>query len=126
MQCDHTSKDDLQKLAQAIEKKEPHGLQLLVNNAGIAPEDATRGKTPDNKADPKKVQEWMWGANPEEWRSTFDVNVTAQYFTAAAFVPLLVKGSKAVDGHSPSIINITSVSGLVKSGNNGQFAYAAS
>lgn len=39
---DVSTKDGALKLAQEIEQKEPNGVQLLVNNAGIARDDNTK------------------------------------------------------------------------------------
>ena len=41
-------------------------------------------------------------------------------------VPLLAKGRDVTPGYTSSIVNISSVSGLMKGASNGQFAYAAS
>ena len=39
---DISSKDDVERLATEVSSKEPHGVHLLVNNAGIARDDDTR------------------------------------------------------------------------------------
>ena len=43
---DVSKKDECVRLAQEVEQKEPNGIQLLVNNAGIARDDNTRFGTP--------------------------------------------------------------------------------
>lgn len=43
-----------------------------------------------------------------------------------AFLPLLAKGNSRVKGYTSSVINIDSISGLMKGSSNGQFAYASS
>lgn len=58
--------------------------------------------------------------------STFETNVTAQYFTSAAFLPLLSLGIENTKGYSSSIVNIASISGVMKGSSGGQFAYASS
>ena len=68
----------------------------------------------------------MWKSDPEKWQETFHTNVTSQYFVAAGFLPLLAKGLKSTPGYSPSVINITSISGVMKTTSNGQFAYSSS
>jgi NAD(P)-dependent dehydrogenase (short-subunit alcohol dehydrogenase family) len=40
--ADVSSKEDILRLYEEMEKKEPKGIQLLVNNAGIARDDATK------------------------------------------------------------------------------------
>lgn len=39
---DISNKDDIKRLVKEIEQKEPKGIQLLVNNAGIARDDNTK------------------------------------------------------------------------------------
>ncbi|KAI5779504.1 hypothetical protein EDC01DRAFT_621326 [Geopyxis carbonaria] len=124
--CDITKKDQLSALVQQITSAEPQGINLLVNNAGVAPEDSTRGKGPEDMKDEAAVHKWLWNSDPAEWATTLEVNVTAQYFTAVAFLPLLCTGSRNLKGHAPTIINITSVSGVLKSSTMGQFAYSSS
>jgi NAD(P)-dependent dehydrogenase (short-subunit alcohol dehydrogenase family) len=68
----------------------------------------------------------MWKSDPSSWAATFETNVTAQYFVAAAFLPLLSKAFETSKGSSPSIVNITSISGVMKGSSGGQFAYASS
>jgi hypothetical protein len=68
----------------------------------------------------------MWKSDPQAWKDTFETNVTAQYFVAAGFLPLLAKARESTPGISPSIVNITSISGVMKGSSNGQFAYASS
>jgi NAD(P)-dependent dehydrogenase (short-subunit alcohol dehydrogenase family) len=60
------------------------------------------------------------------WSSTFETNVTAQYFVSAAFVPLLSLGNENTAGYSSSIVNVASISGVTKSSSGGQFAYSSS
>lgn len=68
----------------------------------------------------------MWKSDPSAWAETFETNVTSQFFVAAAFLPLLAKAREKTPGYSPSIINTTSISGVMKGSSNGQFAYASS
>lgn len=65
-------------------------------------------------------------SDPQAWADTFSTNVTSQFFVAAAFLPLLSKSLESTPGFSPSIVNITSISGVMKGSSNGQFAYASS
>jgi NAD(P)-dependent dehydrogenase (short-subunit alcohol dehydrogenase family) len=50
----------------------------------------------------------------EEWSSLYAINTFSIYFTTVAFLDLLDKGSKDKEGFSSSVINITSISGLIK------------
>jgi NAD(P)-dependent dehydrogenase (short-subunit alcohol dehydrogenase family) len=58
--------------------------------------------------------------------ATFETNVIARYFVAAAFLPLLAKGPASKRGCSAGIVNVASVSGMMRDSSSGQFAYAAS
>lgn len=65
-------------------------------------------------------------SDPSAWASTFETNVSSQFFVSAGFLPLLAKARDTTPGFSPSIVNITSISGVMKGSSNGQFAYASS
>jgi len=124
---DITKKEEIMRLVKEIESKESKGINLLVNNAGIARDDNTKysnGK-PDFKS-AQSISEHMMKSDPAAWASTFETNVSAHYFMSAAFLPLLAKAGASTPGLSPSIINITSISGVMKGSSAGQFAYASS
>ena len=65
-------------------------------------------------------------SEPEQWEDTFRTNLTAQYFVTAAFLPHLAKGRDVTPGYSTSVVNIASISGVMKGSSMGQFAYATS
>ncbi|KAL9022150.1 MAG: hypothetical protein Q9185_000664 [Variospora sp. 1 TL-2023] len=121
-------KDDVKRLADEVASKESNGIHLLVNNAGIARDDNTRfskaGK-PDS-ASAQSVSEHLMLSEPEQWDETFRINITAQYFITAAFLPLLAKGRDVTPGYSTSVVNVSSISGVMKGSSMGQFAYATS
>lgn len=52
--------------------------------------------------------------------------MAAQYFTTVAFLPLLSAGAKSTKAYASQVINVSSISGLLKGASGGQFAYAAS
>lgn len=54
------------------------------------------------------------GASFEDWDNVFRTNVSQIYFMTTAFLPLLQKASESQHGWSASVINITSISGQVK------------
>ncbi|KAL9637861.1 MAG: hypothetical protein Q9204_001708 [Flavoplaca sp. TL-2023a] len=125
---DISQKEDVKRLAEEVASKESNGIHLLVNNAGIARDDNTRfskaGK-PDTKS-AQNISEHLLQSEPEQWAETFNTNITAQYFMAAAFLPLLAKGREVTPGYSTSIVNVSSISGVMKGSSMGQFAYATS
>jgi NAD(P)-dependent dehydrogenase (short-subunit alcohol dehydrogenase family) len=114
-------------LVSEVEKQESKGVHLLVNNAGIARDDKTKysnGK-PDMKS-AKSISQHLWKADPADRAATFETNITAQFFVAAGFLPRLAKACESTPGFSPSIVNITSISGVMKGSSNRQFTYATS
>lgn len=130
---DVSKKEECLRLARELGSKEPNGIHLLVNNAGIARDQATQfsKNPPDDFASPEAISEHMLESNPDQWANTFETNVTGQFFIAAALVPLLAKANHSLEPYpgikyTSSIINITSISGLMKGTSSGQFAYAAS
>ncbi len=125
---DISSKDDAQRLANEVASKEPKGVHLLVNNAGIARDDNTRfskaGKPDFSSA--QAISDHFMQSEPEQWSETFQTNLTGQFFTTMAFLPLLGKARDATPGYSPSVVNVASISGVMKGTSSGQFAYATS
>lgn len=103
-------------------------LPLTHISAGIVRDNATHysGGKPDFKS-AQSISDHLWKSKPESWAKTFQTNLTAQFFTTAAFLPLLAKGRDATPGFTSSVINIASMSGVMKgSSSSGQFAYATS
>lgn len=124
---DISSKDDVKRLAEELASKESK-IHLLVNNAGIARDDNTRfsqAGTPDFTS-AKAISEHFMQSEPEQWAETFQTNLTAQFFITMALLPLLEKGKDASPGYSSSVVNIASISGVMKGTSSGQFAYATS
>lgn len=74
----------------------------------------------------ESISQHMLKSEVSDWQETFETNITAQFFMSAAFLPLLAKGRDVTPGYTSSIVNITSISGLMKGSSNGQFAYATS
>lgn len=125
---DVSDKEDVIRLAKEMETKEPNGIQLLVNNAGIARDDNTKFSSngqPD-MSDAKAISEHFLKTEPDQFAETFKTNVAAVYYMSMAFLPHLAKGREATPGYTSSVVNVTSISGFMKGSSNGQFAYAAS
>lgn len=125
--CDVTSRNSITALTAELSKLEPNGIHLLVNNAGVAKEQSV--KLSRDNYDPKdatSLSQALLKAEQSMWDETFQTNVTALFFLSASLLPLLAKGSSTRKGYTSSIINTTSISGLLKSSGSGQFAYAAS
>ena len=125
---DISSKEDVKRLAEVVASKESKGIHLLVNNAGIT-KDANTSYSKAGKPDfssAQAISEHLMQSEPEQWSETFQTNLTAQFFTSAAFLPLLAKGRDVTPGYTSSIVNIASISGVMKGSSGGQFAYGAS
>ncbi|KAJ8071990.1 hypothetical protein PM082_015548 [Marasmius tenuissimus] len=125
---DISEKDEAIRLAKELESKEPNGIHLLVNSAGILIDDDTEFSVngqPDMK-DAKAISEHFLKTKPEQWAQTMKTNVTGPYYMSLAFLPLLSKGGANTPGYSSQIINITSAAGATKGTSNGRPAYAAS
>ncbi|KAE9981705.1 hypothetical protein BLS_007102 [Venturia inaequalis] len=121
-------KADIERLASEISEKEPEGIQLLVNNAGIARDDNTKFSSagqPDMN-DPVAISKHFMKSDPQSWADTFQTNSTAPCFTSIAFLPQLAKGGSKTPGYSSSVINVSSISGQMRGTSSGQPAYAAS
>jgi NAD(P)-dependent dehydrogenase (short-subunit alcohol dehydrogenase family) len=50
----------------------------------------------------------------EGWANLYTVNSAALFFVTTAFTGLLAKGSADVEGYWSAVVNITSISGLIK------------
>jgi NAD(P)-dependent dehydrogenase (short-subunit alcohol dehydrogenase family) len=50
----------------------------------------------------------------EGWASLYTINVSSLFFVSTAFLGLLDKGSRELEGYSASIVNISSISALIK------------
>ncbi|RAK71744.1 SDR family NAD(P)-dependent oxidoreductase [Aspergillus fijiensis CBS 313.89] len=120
--ADVTDKASIQKLVQEISSRESGRLDILINNAGIS--SSTQNTEHDNAVDLSKAL-FDESSSPEEWESVYRTNVVHPYLVTSAFLPLLQKSSEQAHGWSSTVINITSISGIVKTSQH-HFAYNAS
>jgi len=119
IQCDVTSKKDIEKAVAEIKSKEKY-INLLVNNSGIS------GPTASMEADSvEKLSENLMKQDFSDWNSVFETNVSAIYFVSAAFLPLLAASSGKLRNLLPRIVNVTSISGITKVSQN-HLAYNSS
>ena len=120
--ADITSKDSIRKLVKEISSKEEH-LDILINNAGISSNTQTvEAKTAEEMSKNLFDDE---NATMDDWTDVYRTNVAQIFFMTTAFLPLLQKASEHQHGYSGTVINITSISGLVKSSQH-HFSYNAS
>lgn len=124
-QMDCTDKESIEAGVQWIAEKEKY-VNLLVNNAGVT--SVNYGKDGFPKGSVEEIsREMLSNQTFDDWTSVYKTNVASYYFTSAAFLPLLCA---ARDHHAfpeaGSILNISSISGITKESQNGQFSYNAS
>ncbi len=120
--------EDVKRLYKEISEKEPEGIQLLVNNAGIARDDNTKFSTagePDWE-NAQSISDHFLKSPPESWADTFKTNVGSIFYMSMTFLPLLANGGNKIPGYTSSVVNVTSISGAMKGSSMGQFAYASS
>ncbi|KAJ8593827.1 short-chain dehydrogenase [Rhizopogon salebrosus TDB-379] len=126
-EMDVTQKDSIKAGVTRISQAEGK-LHILVNNAGqsgpLSCELNNPSPTAHKEAGP--LSEYLFNNESfEEWSSLYAINTFSIYFTTVAFLDLLDKGSKDREGFSSSVINITSISGLIKVAQR-HFAYNSS
>ncbi|KAJ7790581.1 hypothetical protein B0H14DRAFT_3115543 [Mycena olivaceomarginata] len=118
---DVTRKDGVEQLVREIDAREKC-LCILVNNAGIA-----SGKTAPEGKDAEELKSNLFDPTTlEEWTSVYTTNVVSPYLMTTAFLPLLQRATEQHYGYSGTVINITSISGLLRISQGGQFPYNAS
>jgi len=115
--CDVTKKDDLERIVEEVAKKEKK-VDLLITNAGIG-----GPKAEPDTSDAAALKKKLWENETfEGWSQVFNTDVSAVYFTAVAFLPLLAAAS--TPSISSSIIVISSMSGIMRE-SQGHFSYNA-
>ena len=122
IQADVSKKDEIKKLVDEVSSKEKC-LCILINNAGIS--------LNTQQTEAKSAEEMSKNLFDDEnetfdmWTDTYRTNVPQIYFMTTAFLPLLQAAHKHNDNFSGTVINITSISGIVKTAQH-HFAYNAS
>lgn len=109
--CDISKKDQIANLYDQISSKEKH-LDILINNAGI-----TTGTFQWEASSAEEMKKNLFepeNATFEDWNKVYTTNVGQCWFMSTAFLPLLQKATDEQHGWSGTIINITSISGQVK------------
>jgi len=109
--ADVSNKVGIVKLVAQVEDREKH-LHVLINNAGISEktfqtEASTSLGMKNNLFDHGE-------AKFEYWLNEYRTNVAGAYFMTMAFLPLLQRAAEQDHGYSSAVINISSVSGMVK------------
>ena len=122
IQCDVADKSQIDSLVKDISSRE-ECLCILINNAGIS------GHTFQTEAESAtEMKENLFDSSKstfEDWTNVYRVNVPQIFFMTTAFLPLLQKSSERHPGWSGTVINVSSISGLVKTAQH-HFSYNAS
>ncbi|KAH9846670.1 short-chain dehydrogenase [Lenzites betulinus] len=103
-------------------------LHVLVNNAGQVGPISKWFENPDapERKDAESIgQAFFEGESFESWADLYTVNTFSIFFVTNAFLGLLAKGSEENPAYTSCVVNITSVSGLMKLSQN-HFAYNSS
>lgn len=122
--ADITSKSDIKKLVEQISAKESH-LDILINNAGV---ELNTQQTEAESGTAKEFSVNLFNDDDETfdtWTDTYRTNVASLFFMTTAFLPLIEKATEHQKGYSGTVINISSISGIVKTAQH-HFAYNAS
>ncbi|KAK2054982.1 short chain dehydrogenase [Colletotrichum caudatum] len=122
LQGDVTSKVDIDRVFSEVESREGR-LDVLVNNAGIS--SGRVDVESDGAADMASTLFASESSTFDDWTDTYRTNVAAVFYVAARFLPLLQKSTDHHPGWSGTLINISSISGMVKVSQN-HFSYNAS
>ena len=120
--ADATSKDEISRLVKEIESREQR-LDILINNAGI--QGATQQQEASSASEMKQNLFDVDNSTFDDWCNTYRTNVPQLFFMTTAFLPLLQKASEQQHGYSSTVINITSISGMVQASQH-HFSYNAS
>ncbi|ORY67484.1 uncharacterized protein BCR38DRAFT_427182 [Pseudomassariella vexata] len=122
LECDMGDKSQIDSLVKEMSSREKC-LCILINNAGIS---SKTFQTESSSADEMKSNLFdNEDSTFQDWSETYNTNVSSVFFTTTAFLPLLQKSSELHPGWSSTVINISSISGMVKTAQH-HFAYNAS
>ncbi|KAF9454780.1 NAD(P)-binding protein [Macrolepiota fuliginosa MF-IS2] len=123
LQMDATNKESILAAKKVIEEKDGK-LHVLVNNAGqVGPTSPflENPSAPECK-DAETLGLGLFNESLQGWSDLYAINTFSVFFVTTAFLGLLAKGSEDVEGYWSSVINITSISGVIKVAQN-HFCY---
>ncbi|KAF8916977.1 hypothetical protein CPB85DRAFT_1287008 [Mucidula mucida] len=112
---DVTSKESILEAKKVLQEKEGK-LHILVNNAGqVGPCSLWFNdlSNPQHK-DAETVGQALFEEPAQGWSDIYAINVHSIYFVTTAFLGLLEAGTKSRPGYLSTVINTTSISGLMK------------
>ena len=109
--ADVTDKHSINNLVKEFSAREDH-LDILVNTAGIA----GQSQSPNFRV-PEELRRSLFESENstfDDWDASYRTNVSSLYFMTTAFLPLLQKGTEQRYAWSSTVINTSSISGIVK------------
>jgi len=126
VQMDVTSQESIAEVKKFIQEKEGK-LHILVNNAGqVGPTSPFLNdpSAPELKDGETLGQSLFDNETFAEWADIYKINTFSIFFVTNAFLGLLEKGTREsqTPGFTSSVINITSISGLIRLAQD-HFAY---
>jgi len=124
---DVSNRDSILEAKKLIEAKEGK-LHILVNNAGVSGplvDFLNNPQAPENTNAETIGTALFNDDGPDAWAALYNINTFSIYYMTSAFLGLLDKGSRDIEGYTSSVINITSISGILKIAQR-HFAYNSS
>lgn len=113
---DVSDRDSIIEAKNFIEKNDGK-LHILVNNAGIVGPVSTflNDPTAPENTNAETLGNALFNDDgPEAWTEVYKIDTFSIYYMTTAFLGLLDKGSRDIEGYTSSVVNITSISGIVK------------
>lgn len=105
IQCDISKEDDRRNLFETVSRKYGR-IDVLVNNAGVAPE---------NRTD-------LLETTPESFDRLMDINLKGTFFMCQAAAGYMIQMKKnGLEDYNPRIINISSISAYTSSVSRGEY-----
>ncbi len=122
VQADASTKEGIAALVAAV-SAEDQWVNLLVNNHGVSLGCANINECAQTAAG---ISAHMFaGESFDAWLDTYRINTASYFFTTMALLPLL-DAAKARFPEPGNVINVSSMSGITKTSQRGQFNYNAS
>lgn len=127
IQCDVTSKDNLEAAAEKVKEKTPFVDALVLSSGSPGPPlPFPMGPSGPNL---EALQEALWETPMEDFTATYNANITGAFYTSVAFLQLLA-AANAKDVRTPSrprpqIVPISSIASYAKGAASG-YAYNSS
>ncbi|KAJ3554395.1 hypothetical protein NM688_g3133 [Phlebia brevispora] len=124
---DTTDRQSISTAQKEIQTEEGR-LHILVNNAGqVGPVSPffNNMDAPEHQSAETLGRALFENESFEEWGNIYKINSASIFFVTTAFLGLLAKGSEDKAGYTSCVVNISSISGLMKLAQN-HFGYNSS